>query len=98
MARGGERTSVRCEAGGAASEGSGRPSLSARLQPAHARTATERTTARTVQSRTLALRSRGMPLRVAVAWGYVEASQIERGEALLDRVAGLLHGLGARRS
>jgi four helix bundle protein len=36
-------------------------------------------------------------LRVAVAWGYVDASQIEPGEALLDRVAGLLHGLGARR-
>jgi len=36
-------------------------------------------------------------LRVAVAWGHVDASQIERGEALLDRVAGLLHGLGARR-
>jgi four helix bundle protein len=36
-------------------------------------------------------------LRVAAAWGYVDASQIERGEALLDRVAGLLHGLGARR-
>ena len=36
-------------------------------------------------------------LRVAGAWGYVDASQIERGEALLDRVAGLLHGLGARR-
>jgi four helix bundle protein len=36
-------------------------------------------------------------LRVAAAWGYLDASQIEQGEALLDRVAGLLHGLGARR-
>ncbi len=36
-------------------------------------------------------------LRVAVAWGHVDASQIQPGEALLDRVAGLLHGLGARR-
>jgi four helix bundle protein len=36
-------------------------------------------------------------LRVAVAWGYVDASDIARGEALLDRVAGMLHRLGARR-
>ena len=36
-------------------------------------------------------------LRVAVAWRYVDASQVEAGEALLDRVARLLHGLGARR-
>jgi len=36
-------------------------------------------------------------LRVAVAWGYVEAAHIQAGEALLDRLAGLLHGLGARR-
>lgn len=36
-------------------------------------------------------------LRVAVAWGYVEARDIEAGEALLDRVAAMLHRLGARR-
>jgi four helix bundle protein len=36
-------------------------------------------------------------LRVAVAWGYIEAHDIEAGDALLDRVAGMLHGLGARR-
>ena len=36
-------------------------------------------------------------LRVAVAWGYVDAHDIEAGEALLDRVAAMLHRLGARR-
>ena len=36
-------------------------------------------------------------LRVAVAWGYVETADIEPGEALLDRVAAMLHRLGARR-
>jgi len=36
-------------------------------------------------------------LRVAVAWGYVNASEIADGEAMLDRVAGRLHGLGAVR-
>jgi four helix bundle protein len=36
-------------------------------------------------------------LRVAVAWGYVRASECEAGEALLDRVAAMLHRLGARR-
>jgi four helix bundle protein len=36
-------------------------------------------------------------LRVAVAWGYVAARDIETGEARLDRVAAMLHGLGARR-
>jgi len=36
-------------------------------------------------------------LRVAVAWGYVEVSDIQPGDALLDRLGGLLHGLGARR-
>ena len=36
-------------------------------------------------------------LRVAVAWGYVDAHDIEAGEALLDRVAAMLHGLGAKR-
>jgi four helix bundle protein len=36
-------------------------------------------------------------LRVAVAWGYVEAHDIEAGDALLDRVAAMLHGLGAQR-
>ena len=35
-------------------------------------------------------------LRVAVAWGYVEAQEIEASDALLDRVAAMLHGLGAR--
>jgi four helix bundle protein len=35
-------------------------------------------------------------LRVAVAWGYVGARDIEEGEKLLDRVAAMLHGLGAR--
>jgi four helix bundle protein len=35
-------------------------------------------------------------LRVAVAWGYVTADAIEAGEALLDRVAAMLHRLGAR--
>ena len=36
-------------------------------------------------------------LRVAVAWGYVNAREIEAGEALLDMVAAMLHRLGARR-
>jgi four helix bundle protein len=36
-------------------------------------------------------------LRVAVAWGYVRAEDVDAGEKLLDRVAALLHGLGARR-
>jgi four helix bundle protein len=36
-------------------------------------------------------------LRVAVAWGYVEPQDIEAGEARLDRVAAMLHRLGARR-
>ena len=36
-------------------------------------------------------------LRVAVAWGYVDAGSIEAGEALLDRVAAMLYRLGARR-
>jgi four helix bundle protein len=36
-------------------------------------------------------------LRVAVAWDYVGARDIEPGDARLDRVAGMLHGLGARR-
>jgi four helix bundle protein len=36
-------------------------------------------------------------LRVAVAWGYVQARDIEAGEARLDRIAAMLHGLGARR-
>jgi four helix bundle protein len=35
-------------------------------------------------------------LRVAVAWGYVEAHQIHSGDVLLDRVAAMLHRLGAR--
>ncbi|HEY8087452.1 MAG TPA: four helix bundle protein [Polyangiaceae bacterium] len=36
-------------------------------------------------------------LRVAVAWGYVSAPQVEAGERLLDGVAAMLHRLGARR-
>jgi four helix bundle protein len=36
-------------------------------------------------------------LRVAVAWGYVKPQHVEAGEALLDRVAGMLYRLGARR-
>jgi four helix bundle protein len=36
-------------------------------------------------------------LRVAVAWGYVAERDIDTGEARLDRVAAMLHGLGARR-
>jgi len=36
-------------------------------------------------------------LRVAIAWGYVDAEDVERGEQLLDRVAAMLHRLGARR-
>ena len=36
-------------------------------------------------------------LRVAVAWGYVGAREIEAAEALLDRVAAMLHLLGGRR-
>jgi four helix bundle protein len=36
-------------------------------------------------------------LRVAVAWGYVDAHKIESGDALLDRVGAMLHALGARR-
>jgi four helix bundle protein len=36
-------------------------------------------------------------LRVAVAWGYVDGSDVEAGESLLDRVGAMLHRLGARR-
>ena len=36
-------------------------------------------------------------LRVAVAWGYMSPSDITMGEATLDRVAGMLHALGAER-
>jgi len=36
-------------------------------------------------------------LRVAVAWRYVQAREVEDGEARLDRVAAMLHRLGARR-
>jgi hypothetical protein len=36
-------------------------------------------------------------LRIAVAWGYVQPRDIEAGEARLDRVAAMLHRLGARR-
>jgi four helix bundle protein len=36
-------------------------------------------------------------LRVAVAWGYVDASEVQVGDALLNRVAAMLYRLGARR-
>ncbi len=36
-------------------------------------------------------------LRVAVAWGYVSARDVEAGEQLLDRIAAMLYRLGARR-
>jgi four helix bundle protein len=35
-------------------------------------------------------------LRLAVAWGYVTGSVVQPGEELLDRVAAMLHRLGAR--
>jgi four helix bundle protein len=36
-------------------------------------------------------------LRLAVAWGYVAADEVAAGERVLDRVAAMLYGLGARR-
>lgn len=36
-------------------------------------------------------------LKVAVAWGYIDSSDIEAGDALLDQVAAMLYRLGARR-
>ncbi len=36
-------------------------------------------------------------LRVAVAWGYVAPADIDAGEEMLDRVAAMLHRLGAKR-
>ncbi|WP_394840001.1 four helix bundle protein [Pendulispora rubella] len=36
-------------------------------------------------------------LRVAVAWGYVHPHEIEAGEQLLNRIAAMLHRLGAVR-
>jgi hypothetical protein len=36
-------------------------------------------------------------LRVAVAWGYVTGTEVEAGEQLLDRIAAMLHRLGACR-
>jgi four helix bundle protein len=36
-------------------------------------------------------------LQVAIAWGYVLASDVRDAEQLLDRVAAMLHRLGARR-
>ena len=36
-------------------------------------------------------------LRVAVAWGYVTASEVAPGDALLDRIAAMLWRLGAGR-
>jgi hypothetical protein len=32
-----------------------------------------------------------------VAWGYVASTEIEQGDALLDRVGAMLYRLGARR-
>ena len=36
-------------------------------------------------------------LRVAVAWGYVAADDVDAGEQLLDRIAAMLYRLGTRR-
>jgi four helix bundle protein len=36
-------------------------------------------------------------LQVAVAWGYLQTRDVEQAEQLLDRVAAMLHRLGARR-
>jgi four helix bundle protein len=36
-------------------------------------------------------------LRVAIAWQYVGAREVEAGEQLLDRIAAILYRLGARR-
>jgi four helix bundle protein len=36
-------------------------------------------------------------LRVAIAWGYVGAGDVEPGERFLDSIAAMLHKLGARR-
>jgi four helix bundle protein len=36
-------------------------------------------------------------LRVAIAWGYVSGTEVQAGEQLLDRIAAMLYGLGARR-
>jgi four helix bundle protein len=36
-------------------------------------------------------------LRVAAAWGYVGEEDIQAGDEVLDRVAAMLHRLGARR-
>ncbi|HEX8792688.1 MAG TPA: hypothetical protein VF765_17190 [Polyangiaceae bacterium] len=36
-------------------------------------------------------------LRVAIAWGYVSACDVDAGEQLLDRIAAMLYRLGARR-
>ncbi len=36
-------------------------------------------------------------LRVAIAWGYVSGTEVDAGEQLLDRIAAMLHRLGARR-
>jgi four helix bundle protein len=35
-------------------------------------------------------------LRVAEAWGHVTPDDIAESEAMLDRLAGMLYGLGAR--
>jgi hypothetical protein len=34
---------------------------------------------------------------VAVAWGYVTAEDVDAGDEMLDRVAAMLHRLGAKR-
>ena len=36
-------------------------------------------------------------LRVAIAWGYINSTDVEAGEQLLDRIAAMLYRLGARR-
>jgi four helix bundle protein len=36
-------------------------------------------------------------LRAAVAWGYVQPGEIDKGNRLLDSVAAMLYKLGARR-
>jgi len=36
-------------------------------------------------------------LRVAAAWGYVSPDEAAQADALLDRVAAMLHRLGAKR-
>jgi four helix bundle protein len=35
-------------------------------------------------------------LRVAVAWGYIDAADVQAGDAILDRIGAMLYRLGAR--